>query len=368
MRSFAPRQMRTFTPDGSRLDDMKSTLELAIAASSPEVMLALLLEAWRERRLARTADLVAIAARRLPSLAPPKAKNAAEAQAYWLDVAARHDARDLDWLCKTITTSRRDHSMARVEALANWPPDPRAALGLLALVRERPFTSEPNRPFWTLVFRVLARVADESLVPAIASVRPAALVSNFEAYIESKLRALETTIERRPRLETPTARELELLDAIAAALAVPGEAEAQKTEADFLAEIWANPKDDGPREVFADWLLERNDPRGELIALQMTRTRGGATRESLKREQKLLAEHARTWMGPLEPAVQAKAYRFERGFLYACKVDWRRMLTTPGLVNHPAWATVREYDLEPAGELACDAWLDHMIALGAKRR
>lgn len=347
---------------------MTKTLEAVIHASRIEARLELLLEAWRERRIALTAELVVLAARRLPSRSLPKAKNAVEAQAYWLDVAGRHDARDLDWLCKTVTTSRREHSMARVEALAKWPRDPRVALGLLALVRERPFTSEPNRPFRTLVFRVLAKIADESIVPAIASVRPAMLVSSFDAYIESKLRVLETALERRPRLETPTPRELELLDAIAAALAVPGEAEAQKTEADFLAEIWANPKDDGPREVFADWLLERNDPRGELIALQMTRARGGATLESLKQEQKLLAEHARTWMGPLEPAVQAKAYRFERGFLYACKVDWRRMLATPGLVNHPAWATVREYDLEPAGELPCDAWLDHMIALGAKRR
>jgi hypothetical protein len=36
-------------------------------------------------------------------------------------------------------------------------------------------------------------------------------------------------------------------------------------------------------------------------------------------------------------------------------------------MTHPAWATVREYELDPAGERACDRWLDHMIALGAKR-
>ena len=34
---------------------------------------------------------------------------------------------------------------------------------------------------------------------------------------------------------------------------------------------------------------------------------------------------------------------------------------------HPAWATVREYTLAQPGERSCDPWLDHMIALGAKR-
>jgi hypothetical protein len=61
-------------------------------------------------------------------------------------------------------------------------------------------------------------------------------------------------------------------------------------------------------------------------------------------------------------------FRFERGFLFACKIAWRKLLATPGLVKHPAWATVREYELDPSGEQVCDAWLDHMIALGAKRR
>ena len=38
-------------------------------------------------------------------------------------------------------------------------------------------------------------------------------------------------------------------------------------EPDFIAAICAAPDDDGPRLVYADWLLERSDPRGELIQL-----------------------------------------------------------------------------------------------------
>ena len=33
------------------------------------------------------------------------------------------------------------------------------------------------------------------------------------------------------------------------------------TERDFIVEILANPDDDVPRLIFADWLDERSDPR-----------------------------------------------------------------------------------------------------------
>jgi uncharacterized protein (TIGR02996 family) len=36
-------------------------------------------------------------------------------------------------------------------------------------------------------------------------------------------------------------------------------------EADFVAPILAAPDDDAPRLVYADWLVERGDARGELI-------------------------------------------------------------------------------------------------------
>lgn len=39
--------------------------------------------------------------------------------------------------------------------------------------------------------------------------------------------------------------------------------------AGFLRDILANPDDDGPRLVFADWLTQRGDPRGELIVTQI---------------------------------------------------------------------------------------------------
>jgi uncharacterized protein (TIGR02996 family) len=349
---------------------MKSLLQSAHEAASLDEQLLVLLEAWRKRRLAGTAAIIELVAARLPSRAPPKAPSTSEAQKRWLHAAAAQDPRDLEWLLKDIVTHRREWSTERVAALSTWPDDPRIAPGLLALIRARPFSSEPHRPFWTATFREIGWRADRTTLPTIELLREGARggVGNFDTYVASKLLTLVGRIERDAALPEPTEDERAWLDAMSSALAVPGEAAAKKTAEDFLAEIWASPLDDGPREVYADWLLEHGDPRGELIALQIARARGAGTAEGAKRERALLAEHARTWMGPLEPAVQGNAFRFERGFLFTCKVAWRKLLATPGLVKHPAWATVREYELDPSGEQVCDAWLDHMIALGAKRR
>jgi uncharacterized protein (TIGR02996 family) len=140
-----------------------------------------------------------------------------------------------------------------------------------------------------------------------------------------------------------------------------------KTTDDFLREIWSAPDDDGPREVFADWLIERGDPRGELITLQLARARGTTNVAALRREKALLAKHARTWLGVLDPVVSRTRCVFERGFPARCEVVWRRLGAQRELWAHPAWATVREYTLPAEGERDCDAWVEHMIALGAKR-
>ena len=63
----------------------------------------------------------------------------------------------------------------------------------------------------------------------------------------------------------------------------------------FIRAITENPDDDALRLVYADWLEERGNPRGEFIRLQCALERMSQEdprRESLQaREQELLAEH-----------------------------------------------------------------------------
>src|SRR5262249_20582690 len=77
----------------------------------------------------------------------------------------------------------------------------------------------------------------------------------------------------------------------------------------FLLAIRAQPDDDAPRLVFADWLEETGDTdRAEFIRLQC----GG---DESEREHELLQRHKAAWAGPLARLVYS--YTFRRGFVEA---------------------------------------------------
>ncbi len=77
-------------------------------------------------------------------------------------------------------------------------------------------------------------------------------------------------------------------------------------EADLLAAIYAAPDDDEPRLVYADWLQERGDPRGEFITLQLAG-------KDVDRQAALIAEHGPTWIGDLP--IAPHSVRWYRGFI-----------------------------------------------------
>jgi uncharacterized protein (TIGR02996 family) len=64
------------------------------------------------------------------------------------------------------------------------------------------------------------------------------------------------------------------------------------TEASLLAAIREAPEDDAPRLVYMDWLLERGDPRGELlrVQLELEREPGPWARHALERREHELLE------------------------------------------------------------------------------
>jgi uncharacterized protein (TIGR02996 family) len=82
----------------------------------------------------------------------------------------------------------------------------------------------------------------------------------------------------------------------------------------FLAAVCAHPEDDGPRLVYADWLDEQGDPRGEFIRAQIELERlppDDASRPRLKaRCRELLKRHRSAW---LVPGIPDRS--FHRGFV-----------------------------------------------------
>src|SRR5438552_1092015 len=85
----------------------------------------------------------------------------------------------------------------------------------------------------------------------------------------------------------------------------------------FLRAIRAAPDDDLPRLIFADYLDEQGDPRGEFIRIQIERPRlprDDPRRAGLKaREDELLHRHGEEWEGPLAAVVSHAVFR--RGFI-----------------------------------------------------
>ena len=89
----------------------------------------------------------------------------------------------------------------------------------------------------------------------------------------------------------------------------------EQIRAALLADILANPDDDAPRLVLADWLSERGDPRGELISVQCAaqHATGGALARHVNRASALLERHGETWLGEIRRIV--RGVELKRGFV-----------------------------------------------------
>jgi uncharacterized protein (TIGR02996 family) len=99
--------------------------------------------------------------------------------------------------------------------------------------------------------------------------------------------------------------------------------------AGLLAGVLAAPDDDAARLVYADWLMEQRDPRGELISLQCALARRSLDpqrREEYRaRVEQLLGEHEGAWAAG---AAKAEARFFRRGFLDEVRGKAKAILPT----------------------------------------
>ena len=96
----------------------------------------------------------------------------------------------------------------------------------------------------------------------------------------------------------------------------------------FLQTICANPDDDAPRLVYADWLDERGDSLGEFIRVQVELAKVkesypllGALR---KRQLELMLEHVPHWVQPY--GMQIFGAEFKRGCMCIGSVDAKTLI------------------------------------------
>jgi uncharacterized protein (TIGR02996 family) len=107
----------------------------------------------------------------------------------------------------------------------------------------------------------------------------------------------------------------------------------------FLKAVIAAPADDLPRLVFADWLDEHDDPRGEFVRLQIDRYRRGVFGIG-PREYQLLLEHEPAWRAELPAGC--RQVRFRRGFVDSLRCHARHLFDP----DHPILAPVEHLTVE----------------------
>src|SRR5262245_2358975 len=99
----------------------------------------------------------------------------------------------------------------------------------------------------------------------------------------------------------------------------------------FLQAIVEEPDDDAVRLIFADWLEEHADPRGEFIRAQCELRRlppaDPRRRRLHARAAELFHRHAHEWLGALRPFLLRCWFR--RGFIETATVRGRAWIRAP---------------------------------------
>jgi uncharacterized protein (TIGR02996 family) len=279
--------------------------------------------------------------------APLGGKTAAEREENWRARAAENRAAALGPLLATVMETKGSSQTQERLALLLWARDPRLSDLVGKWLQKPPYNGSASRTnqYWKFLFSWLAQLGDPRLLTlarglpeawkvapisdherAMLNKRLAKVMPEIEAAYATGFAALSTDDEAR-------CREVVALLSKAGQGAAAERAGAKASEAELLAAVYAAPDDDGPRLVYADWLAERGDPRGEFIQLQFKRRDAKLTPPESRREADLIAEHGRKWLGAIEPHVLKSDLAFERGFLSTCAANL--------FTDHPEWSTVK---------------------------
>lgn len=223
-----------------------------------------------------------------------------------------------------------------VRLAAKFPDDPRIATALHALVLEPPFARSEGALYGNVV-SALEQLNDPRYLPEI--VKWSARLETRRRYIRKERKDLDVLLAAAQRIEKrkPQVAPAWIDEALASASA-PAARRRTDDGATLLAAIYEDPGDTTKRLVYADYLAERGDPRGEFITLQCTRE---VSARPSARERTLLKNHGRAWLGPLESGIRKQGVVYRRGFLAEareCARDEQH--------RDPSWATIEALELD----------------------
>ncbi|MGC4122244.1 MAG: TIGR02996 domain-containing protein [Myxococcales bacterium] len=305
-------------------------------------LLAGLLELWGKTRAPEVADLLDLLSSQV-RVAPVAGRSKTEKERAWHEVAKKRDPVAIAALLAVPWPSQWSEAERRLRALAGQA-DPRIATALVKLLQAQPYRSNASFHFYREVLRDLSALRDARQLEPLKQVG-AALLSRFPgySYLEdfrrgAEGRSLEEALKRVPATAVSEDEPVVVRARSRLAGVKDGVRQRARSEGEFLSRIYDDPDSEELRRVYADWLLEHGDVRGEFIALQCERAAGRGTPAGLRRERQILEEHEDRLAGPLAQYVVAKGRHFEQGFLSRALVALPRLAKA---TDESAWGTVR---------------------------
>jgi uncharacterized protein (TIGR02996 family) len=215
-------------------------------------------------------------------------------------------------------------------ALLKASPGPELTWALEQLLRDVPFTSDSSKPAWREVLSAVAKSgaphfqALAATLPAQWKIRPL-MTQWLGAQLRSAVRELPAAPEALPASAAARLQRLE----------EKWQVSREAPDATPFDAVFRDPSSDAVRQVCADALQARGDPRGEFIALQLS-----TDAAAQKRARALLKANLEKWLLPFEGAVSKSGVVFRRGFLAEATVNFRNQAHAERIGGLPDWATV----------------------------
>ena len=304
-----------------------------------------LLLAWRKTRAPEVAAAIATLGRDVDATREPLPRNREQRLAAWKKRSAPKSAADVGVLLSAFDGFLAAQAEPLIEQVKTWPADPRITDALFALLESPPTGMRGRKAstFWERVFVTIGAMQDPRSLERLKVLRAKVSADTQErsglhwADSSAVLRAalVATKPKPPPAAKKLSAEEKRLLSGLTTA--------PREDLPALFARVFAAPHDDALRQVLADTLLESGDARGELINLQLLPRLDAAQR---KRMKQLLDQHARRWLGPLEPAILKSGLSYRRGFPAVAKLSTNQKAVVEQVMGRPEWNTFETLDVE----------------------
>ena len=265
----------------------------------------------------------------------------------WMKAGKRFEAAQVTPLLDALIAGTLADSEERLELMLTWPADPRVAAAMMGLIDSN-IGARPQ--LWKRTYELLVRNADPRFIKTLQEnakrLESAALFDRNRAERPHASRTIVDYVEAASRGRKPSADEAALLEkagALLTSLAVKAKA-AKKPDEELglLRAILAAPADETARLVYADFLTERGDVRGEFINLSLALARGEKVKAKFeafgKKHQRLIVGNLRgialDGPGGLPDEASLGYSEDER-----TEAEWRE------LAEDLRWVTVRKLSL-----------------------